>query len=191
MKFDPDANEVKRLTLAGMPGYLMKERPFKLKKHVSNYTSSTDGMTPKAVKASEQIEDYETMMEDPVHAPYISCISSDPNDLQAKLLAASIMLEAQRQGYVVHWHTVVGGFKDPMRDKRVMFAKKELVILANVPYLSTDTKWEKVRDILELFSDVPRIVVSTGCEPIKLFNEIGYHLNYPIWLRSQRAVRVI
>lgn len=191
MKFDPSTLESKRLQLAGLPGYLLQERQFKLKEYIGNYTSSTDGLKPMPVKAKEQLDHYAKIIDDPTHASYVAAFCSDPNDLKAKALGAAVMLEALRRDLSVHWHTVVGGFRDPMRDKPSMFRKHDLIILSNLPYDSTDVKWEKARDILEIFSDTPRIVITTGCEPITLFNEIGYHLNYSLWLRGSRTMRAL
>ena len=88
MKFNPSTIEAKILTLDGLPPYLFRERPFKLEDLVSNYTTASAGLKPLSIKKSQQLSDAEVVMEDPTHAPYLMCVSSDPNDLKAKYFAA-------------------------------------------------------------------------------------------------------
>lgn len=191
MKFNPSTTEAKLLTLDGLPPYLLRERPVKLDDLVSNYVSSTDGLKPLPMKKADQLNDARHVMREPTHAPYLMCVSSEPNDLKAKYFAACVALEARRQHKKVVWHTLLGSFRDELRDKPNVHGNTDLLILSNVPYGSTDVKFEKLRDILEIYSHIPRIVVTTGTEPVKLFNELGLPLNYSLWIRSTRCIRVL
>jgi hypothetical protein len=116
------------------------------------------------------------------------CISSEPSDIKAKVLAKNILQVALDNGVRGKWHTIIGGYKDELRDK---VKPVNLLVLSNVPYNATDVKLEKLRDILELYHGVPRIVVTTGCEPIEFFNHLGLPLNYGLWIRSKRCIRVL
>lgn len=191
LRFDPSEIERKMLTMNGIPGYLYAESTVDLER-VTRYTSMTEGLKALPVEKKQQLDDLNTVLADPFHAPYIMCISSDPNDLQAKLLAAIIMLAAQRvKGRQALWHTVIGGYKDEMRDKKFAHSKYDLITFANMANNSTDVKYEKLRDLLEMYSDRPRIVTLTGVEPVTFFNYLGYPLNYHVWLRSSRTNRVL
>ena len=191
MKFNPSTIEAKILTLDGLPPYLFRERPSKLEDLVSNYTTASAGLKPLSIKKSQQLSDAEVVMEDPTHAPYLMCVSSDPNDLKAKYFAACVALSTRRQQKKVVWHTLLGGYKDELRDKPKVHHNTDLLILSNIPAGSTDVKFEKLRDICEIYSHVPRLVITTGSEPVKLFNEIGLSLNYTLWIRSNRCSRVL
>ena len=191
MKFKPNEKERKILQLNGLPGYVFADRPFKLDDHLKNYVSTTEGLKPLPIKKQDMLGFMDKVLDNPTHSPYCMCISSEPNDSKAKLLAASIMLEAIRDRQVCKWHNIIGGYKDEIRDKPKLFKKVKLLILSNVPDSSTDLKYEKLRDILEIYHNVPRIVITTGCEPITYFNYLGFHLHYPIWIRSARCQRIL
>jgi hypothetical protein len=191
VEYKPSTLEIRTLALRGVPGNILRERPFNAEERVRNYTSSSDGLKPVTLKSAKMLEYYQSMVKDPVHAPYSACICSDPNDSSAKYMAAQIALEAYRQKVNLTWHTLIGGYKNELLLDKSARRKTELLIISNVPYNSTELKFEKLRDILEVFSDIPRIVVSTGLEPLALFNEVGLGLNYPIWIRSKRCNRVL
>lgn len=106
-------------------------------------------------------------------------------------MAAIIMLEVVRAKRMPYWHNLLGGYKDDLRDNRKQYNKYDLLIISNVTENSTDVKCEKLRDLLELFSDKPIVVTHTGGEPIKFFNWLGYPLHYSAWIRGTRTNRVL
>lgn len=190
LKWNPDAKEARLLRISGVPGYLFSERDVSLDRLVT-YTSTTEGLKPKRVTKEEQLEDLAEVEDDPLHNPYIMCICSEPNDLAAKVVAARVMLEIQRRREMAYWHTVIGGYRDDLRDDRKTYRRYDAIVLSNISANDSDLKIEKLRDILELYSDRPRIVTLTGQEPYSFFNAIGYPLNYSLWLRSVRLNRVL
>lgn len=191
IQIKPTELERRQLDIHGMPGYLNAERPFELDEFVGNFTTTWGNLQPKRITSKYQMDSVKSVLADPFHGPYTFCISSDPSDMRAKHVAAQVMLQGIRDNQKVMWHTLVGGYKDDLRDNRKLYRNLNLLILSNVPANSTDTKYEKLRDILELYSDIPRIVVTTGIDPIAMFNELGLPITYGLWIRSKRCKRVM
>ena len=180
------------LEMAGMPGSLYAERPFELSEYVRNYASSYEKLAPISIKQKAQLSGVERVLKDPYHAAYTMCISSDPSDSRAKLLGAAILAKAIQDGGKPLWHPVIGGYKDEVRDNRRQYKKMDLLILSNVPgSSSTDVKFEKVRDLLELYHGIPRIVLTSGIDPLAFFNYMGSPVNYTCWIRGDRCRRLV
>lgn len=184
--------ETKLMRLKGLPGYILSEKEFRLEDYLTNYTSTLEGLKPLPVKKEQQFNHFREMMLDPVHAPYIACISSSPNDLRAKILASSIMQQCIKQGIEPYWHTVIGGYKDELRDNIQYWRRKlGLLIITNFTPDSTDAKYEKVRDLIEIYNDIPRIIVTAQAEPFSFFNAMGIPLHYGINVKSKRCNRTL
>ena len=187
----PNDREKKLLSLNGLPGYLFKSEFYILENFCRKYTSTSSKLKPISISKEDTINHYGKLSRNIEYAEHISCISSEPNDLRAKIMAGSLMLDAQRRGLRCKWHTIIGGYKDEVIDKPHLLSDIDVLFLSNVPYISTPQKKEKLRDILEMNHKIPRVVVTTGCDPIKLFNEIGLYLNHPIWVKASRYRRSI
>ena len=168
----------------GMPRDTLKVRPFQLDEHLIPITYEVEGQAPKRVGVQRQLEMYGDLKAKPFHKPYIYCIGSNPNDARAKLYAAHLLQRA----YLYHnkgltpsylrgrnpprWHVLNGSYRDALRDDPDI--KPNMLILSNITPTSTSQKIEKLRDLLEQHSSVPRIVVVAGCDPVKFCNEILY-----------------
>jgi hypothetical protein len=139
-------------------------------------------------------------MDDPFYGPYVCCISGRPNDMRAKLLAATMMIRAieiqptikrrsMSQRSLPLWHTVTGNFQNPLIEKN--YERPSFLVLANIPMTATQVKLEKLRDILESFSDIPRIVVSVGEDPLTFFNsKLFLPLNHCFYLTNPSVKRL-
>ncbi len=129
------------------------------------------GVPTKTVSASKQYKDLVSIMANPLRGNYLMAIGSFPSDLKAKHLACTILNhaittfhgESRKHGRGLPiWHRVYGGFSpDPIRDKSVAEVPS-LIVLSNVDKESTPVKLEKLKDILEKYSHIPRIVVTGG-----------------------------
>lgn len=191
IRIKPTENQKKLLLLNGMPGYLLKSQSYILEENCRRYTSELSKLKPISVSKQDTVNHYKKVYNDITYAEHVTCISSEPNDLRAKIMAGSMMLNAQRANLKCVFHTIIGGYKDALIDKPHLYSKTDVLILINVPYWATPLKREKLRDILELYNRIPRIVVTTGCDPIKLFNELGMELHHPIWIKANRYRRTI
>ena len=188
---------VDRLCANSAPRRIMSTRPYLLEDHVQkieipNKKNGRDGT--RFIKSDRQIELYREIYEDPFHKPYVFCVSSYPNDEMAKLLALKIMMRAavlavkkKMSGFPV-WHTVYEGFKDDLRDETPV-PYPCLLTLSNIPSNSSPLRLGKIRDNLEKFSDIPRIVVLSKENPVKFFrNSLEYPINGAVFLASKNNI---
>jgi hypothetical protein len=172
-----------QLLARGMNRLALTVRPFKLKP--SSFTASVEGLKPKHIDADQQIEWYRKLIEKPFSKPWCFCITSDPNDRMAKMAAAYVMQQALRQSTdrFPLWHNMMSSFDNPIISEEL--SRPNLLIISNVLPNSTATKFEKLRDILEYHSRIPRIVVSAGDNPFSFFQKYLYYpLNGCVYLKS-------
>lgn len=180
---------LKQMVMRGMTKQVFSVHPFSLDEALCSFNSEVDGLKPKRVSKKKQQEFMGKVMEDPFYAPYTCCIAGKPNDMRAKLLAAHIMMRAVEQQTnsknltskqrkrlkgrgLPLWHTLVGGFDNPVIGNKhnSELDHPSMLIISNVTMESTASKMEKLRDILEVHSNIPRIVVVAGTDPLTFFN---------------------
>jgi len=197
----PDSSyEHKLLTSHGVARQVMTFPSFSLENHVANFVSEVDGLKPKSVPKQKQLDAVKKVYENPFKAPYVFCISGNPNDMRAKMLAVMILsraihlfrsqkdLDEKTVRKLKHksspvFHNVMGWSKNPLLESS---NSPSLLVLSNVPKGMTQYKQEKLRDILEKYSDVPRIVVTTGHDPVTFFNGSLYmSVNYVCYLTDK------
>jgi hypothetical protein len=160
----------------GMNGSVLRQQPFDFKP--VTFTSTVEGLKPKLFKAKKQQEWFDEFLEDPF-IPRTYCLVSAPNDGQAKLLAAFMMqhaaLRTNSRVALPLWHDLTGGFNNTLiSEKNGRAQGASMLILNNVGATSTQPKIEKLRDILETYTDIPKIVVATGCDPYMFFTRYLY-----------------
>ena len=161
----------------GLNRLALATRPFKLKP--VSFTAKIEGLKPKFIEGKQQLDWYSKILDNPFR-PWCFCITSEPNDKDAKLAAAFLMQRAfELKGARIPplWHDLMGGFENPLLDSNNMTFTPSMLVISNVLPNSTNTKIEKLRDILERYSKVPRIVVSAGMDPFSFFQK---HLYYPL-----------
>jgi hypothetical protein len=152
----------------------------------------------RSISISKQYKILESFVDHPLRSSTTLCIGSFPSDLRAKYLAIYLMaLATQQHQKGLHkpgrtlplWHRVFGGLSDPLRDKPNSEIPS-LLVLANVNINSSQAKIEKVRDLLEKYSEIPVIVVTGGEPPVNLFaNKLYYPLKSAIYLGPDNRVR--
>lgn len=154
---------------------------------------------PKPIPTGRQYKALVRILEHPLRSAYNIGIGSFPSDARAKFLAQWIMnaaidahLANRRPGrHLPLWHRVYGGLSDPLRDKPIQDMPC-MLILSNVNDSSSNYKLEKVRDLLEKFSDIPRIVVTGGEPPCDLFaNKLYLPLKAAFYLGPSNRIKEI
>lgn len=83
----------------------------------------------------------------------------------------------QKQGKEFYWHSVYGNPTDELRDNKEMFNKikgSSLLVLSNIAVNSTAMKIEKVRDLLNMYSSIPRIVCVGGMDPNQKIDPVSW-----------------
>ena len=158
--------------------------------------SELDDLTVKGISPKRQAGWINMLLEQPLRSNPVIAISSYPSDLRAKLLASQFMhkaiafqQDATRRRYTQKdfplWHRVYGGYKDELRDGDKK--NPSMLIITNVSDDSTQIKVEKVRDLLEMYDRIPRIVVLGGSNPMTFFaNRLHYPLKYAMYLGLER-----
>lgn len=202
LKFRFDTQRQKLLKSQGVDGTAMQvmRSPFLLDDALVSITPMVpkwlpeDYVIPKT-NVPRQISACQRMLTNPLHGSPITCIGSMVTDERAKFLAMNIMdvaIDMQRSGshkgkLLPVWHRVMGGFPDALRDAKTK-SNMSMLIITNVGPDSTQHKLEKVRDLLELYDNIPRIVVVNGCDPITFFAEkMRMPLQFAIMLNSARS----
>lgn len=152
---------------------------------------------PKTVSVVKQISALERVLRKPLSSNYVLGISSFPSDARAKHLAIHIMNTAIAAWRVKHvpgkdlprWHSVFGGLGDPLRD-RPSDDMPALLVLSNLNDGSSNYKLEKVRDLLEKYAAIPRIVILGGSDPITFFGtKLHYPINAGLFIGPQNRIR--
>lgn len=164
-------------------------------------TSKAGNGKVRTIKPAKQLELLEKHS-NALMSNFTFCISSGTTDSTAKFVAAwmylRLMKEYQKRATKSDfvrgkpaWHIVTGSFKDELRDDRKSGkSKPAALILTNVPHDATNIKLEKVRDLLEMYNDIPRIVVTTGMDPVEFFSsKLSYPLNGAVMIASKSRRR--
>jgi hypothetical protein len=181
LNFKFEGQRAKNLKSRGVDGYL-----FAGSKNAFEFDVSAVRMKPeipniivKGYSVKKQLNQLTRLLSNPLKGNPVIGIGSFPTDLRAKLVALNIMDAAITQqdknrtrrsvnrDYPL-WHKVYGTFYDKLRDLQRP-DNTSMLIISNVDCDSTSPKIEKVRDLLELHSSVPRIVVISGTDPMGFF----------------------
>lgn len=169
----------KLMTSLGVPGadFMGKTGRFDLNKFFIGMETNLPNVMNKPISAAKQVEMFARIMLNPHRHPYLIGVSSYPSDTRAKYVAQTIMAAAIRhyddnrkemgQKSRPMWHRVWGNFKDSLREGPQQHPS--MLIISNINDESSSVKIEKVRDLLEMYSDIPRIVVAGGGPVVDLF----------------------
>jgi hypothetical protein len=120
-----------------------------------------------------------TVLNKTLHETYgkawLYTITSKIYQRRSQLMAAHIashFYDYRTGNWELRWHLLLGDFKDNLREK--YNDNLSLLIIDGLTIDSSNLKFEKCYDLLEMYNDIPRILVSSGCDPIELM--IKLHL---------------
>jgi hypothetical protein len=150
---------------------------------ISRIETAIPRMAMKSVSRNKQYKNLEAFVEKPLTGNPVLCISSFPTDLRAKQVALYLMnkaIDAQATARLKRiknkalplWHRVYGGYTDVLRDGHQKDVEQEhpcLLVISNLDENSTTYKCEKVRDLLDIYSSIPRIVITSPVDPLTFF----------------------
>lgn len=172
-----------RLKECGMPRDILRAGSFDPRYHTLSIRSEVEGYKVRRVKKASQLQHFADLLEAPLGRPYVYVIASNPNDAKANLAAAMVLEravlahvkgQAPRHKQMPIWHRVYGNYADKLRDAERNDAPRatpSLLILSNITADSTAAKIELVRDLLVKFDDTPRIIVTTGSDPMTFMTQ--------------------
>lgn len=198
LKFKFDTQRMKILKNRGVDGspLSLARSPFSLDDALVRIRPETtwlpEDFNMKAITVKRQVSDLDKLLNNPLHGSYIAAIGSYPSDVRAKLLALNLFnnaIDMQMQGshrgkaYPL-WHRLYGNLGDPVRDKEQEHIS--MLVITNVGADSSNIKLEKLRDLLEMYDNIPRIVVVNGTDPVSFFAEkIRKELRYAFYLNAE------
>lgn len=203
LNFRIDSDRVKTLKMQGVDGsaFQVMRSPFLLDDTLTSITPHVPAWLPEdydlpRLSVRRQIDACQRMLTNPLHGNPILGIGSMATDDRAKFLAMSFMAAAidQQKSTKTHrgkllplWHRVLGGYQDNLRDLKER-KNISMLVITNVGPDSTPQKIEKVRDLLEIYDHIPRIVVMNGADPVSFFVEkIRMTMQFAIFLNSKRS----
>lgn len=186
----------------GVDGYAfsLARNPFDIEKAVTRISPKHIPWLPeetvlKPHSPQKQLKGLEAMLNNPFKGNYIACFGGHPSDVRAKVVAANIFDKAltmqaegaaRGKGYPL-WHRLTGGYADELRDNKER-EPISLLVITNVGSDSTAIKLEKLRDLLEIYDAIPKIVIVNGCDPVSFFAEkVRMPLRYALFVDA--AVR--
>lgn len=164
-------------TLGCDPGMLFGEkREYDLMEAVQDYKTISPYFKTRLVSKRNQLNRAAKLLDAPLEAGGIHVVSSFPNDTRAKMFALHVMRNAYMDSIATtrkpKWITLYG---DKMDYERVKSGRPNFVVISNVVIDSTQYKMERLRDLLSMFGDIPRLVVTGGTiDPTELFNNRLY-----------------
>ena len=149
-----------------IPGYVMRQAPFAF--DPMTFGVENERLQERIVGSEVQFKSLEKFTEDPM-LPLIYCVTGSPSDAKALYFAAylaSIHYKANKFAKV-GWCSLYGGFKnDPLESG----SQYSLLVITNLAVNSTNSKFEKARDLLIHYSSIPRIVVAAGEDPLSFMS---------------------
>lgn len=157
----------------GMNWSCLAQKPFEFAP--TTFTATIEGLKPKTFNRAKQEQMLKQFLDNP-DAAALYGISSAPNDGMSKLMAAWMMEYHYKHVKDARpvWRDVMGGFdSDLMQDD----VQATMLVLNNVGPDSSQTKKEKLRDILEKYADLPKIVVVNGSDA---FTFMTLHMRLPM-----------
>lgn len=181
-----DKNRIGQLLLRGVRQVdMIGRKEIHLDTALTAFQHKGVGLRPVEVSIKKQLKVLRTLHENPLESYRCVGIASYPSDLMAKRIAIWLFERAlsihQKRAATQSvsrtpplWHTVYGGYVDKLRDGD---ERPSQLVISNVTMESTAYKVEKVRDLLEKYHDIPRIVVLGGSDPLTFFRQ---RLSYPI-----------
>lgn len=155
------------------PSVLLAQHPDDITRHINIIEVPRDTgsivMDKKKQIAAVDLFSRTISAKKPQSAPFmlIASRSYDFIAMQYALsIAASLVVNA---GHSFYWHTLYGNTFDKLRDKENPPELKDchLLILSNVAENSTNMKTEKARDVLNMYSHIPRILAVGGVDPVQ------------------------
>ncbi len=164
----PKKIDVKRTTVlrASVPGSVWRQAPFRFMPRTFGVES--EQFKEKFIEAEDQRAHLASFLAGPTK-PWLYGVSGNPDDLKAKYFAAFLAqahVKALGSQANVVWEVMYGGFNNPLLTTDTARSRPTMLIVSNLTPHSSNTRLEKVRDLMEFYADIPRVIVSAGEDPL-------------------------
>lgn len=185
--------------LGADPKAIYSGQEFKLEDAFKTFKPRMRLSKARPITQEHQFDDFTSLMADGFDGNPIIVIGSLPTDARAKILALNLMsseLDKRRDNLVSksmlnqrkapRWYSVYNRF---LNFDSLQADNPSAVFIANVVPGSTSQKLEKARDLLEFFSDRPRIIITAGEDPVGfVVNSLYTSVNYGFLSGNERAI---
>jgi hypothetical protein len=158
------------MTARGAPRYLMRNRMVISESDLSS--ANAEGYKP--IMPRMQLAYLRKSIERPGYGSWLMVIGSAGEDARARIAALAVMQSAMLASLSGSdrplWWPVYGGRWDKLRDDepwRTSLGRVGLLVISNVAENSTPDKIEKVVDLLHMYSNIPRVLIVDGVDPLE------------------------
>jgi hypothetical protein len=195
--------EIRKLLLKrGSPLSSFSPVNFDIDTAIVRIVSDIPGLNIRTVSPERQLNKLRSINQNIIGTNYVMVVSSFPSDNIAKYLALSLMYKA----YYVYvqkkkqprynkllapplWHRLYNNFKNQLLDEK---QNPCLLVISNISADSTQLKFEKLSDLLDLYEDIPRIVVTSGqLDPVSFAAKAAIHSTVNTYLGPQDRKRIL
>lgn len=133
------------------------------------------------ISAARQMLIFKRTIDDPLSSIYSYAVTGKhhpryPRAATLHVFNKAIQLAKRNNLAPPLWHMILGTLRDKLRDNEGVFRVNRpcLLVIDGLAANSVRTKFEIARDLLEIYHDVPRIVIAAGCDPYQLFFDLLY-----------------
>lgn len=176
-----EEEQLSRLVKSGAPrsAFMQANGSLDLISNIHPFQCDPQGVSTRKMSAKRQLEYWDAIVADPLSlsAP-LFIISAFPSDTRALNCGLYLMARGMNEYFTnrqqgrqtfsnkesPYWHRVMGGYND--RDQIPREKRPAMLLLSNVIDSSSAGKYEKLRDILVQYEDVPRIVMTSAADPL-------------------------
>lgn len=172
------------LLKCGVPKSVLASEEFDLVNSLSCIEMELENKVKK-IRSSSQVKVFEATLK-LVEKPYLYVISGKTDAVKSKKAALCLLdtyltkqlktnknLEYDKFWRPPVWHSVYANLNDSLRD-RPPEALPGFLVLETLYPNSTVTRLDKIRDLLSIYSSIPRVIVGAGDDPINLCREQLY-----------------
>lgn len=167
---------------------------FDVRDALFDFSTEVNGTTRSTCSAETQFDKLERLFANPMGGNYCAFICGYPTDARAKMLGAELLKRCWDEGRASPdpvarrrrplWYTLHNSYVnyEALREKN-----PSVLFISNVTDDSTPQKMERLRDLLEMFSGIPRVVMfGSAIDPVTLAaTRLRYSITHPFMLKGK------